>query len=270
MSAHLHEYFGAPEQQALQQRADHVWTLLKDDPRFCCHGRAVGLAEASAETIETQVALAKLQGACSVEGVPKALAGTRHAALAGAGLKTDQFDVWCGDGGALSAAEEVIRSIAWPSDLEIVSVDGSTSGEDMAQLDALTQSCGVLLPMGAFMRGHRRPAVCLFARDSAGRIVGSTAAVAQFHPGSPKAGTVWWGMLATDEARRGQGIAVLLGAHSMLAMRDRFGYEQVFTGIREGNTPSERLCGKLGLSPSDTVVIIAIAPELFASGRVTK
>ena len=77
-------------------------------------------------------------------------------------------------------------------------------------------------------------------------------------------------MLATDKARRGQGIALLLGAHSMLAMRDRFGYGHFFTGIREGNTPSKRLCGKLGLTASDTVVMIAIAPELFASGRVTK
>lgn len=264
------EFFGDPGQQALQRRADAIWTLLEDDARYCCHGRAVGLADATAENIETQVALAKLQGASSVEGLTGAEAGARRNALERAGLKTDQFVAWHGGAGALAAAEEVIRSRPFPSDLEVVSVDGDTTGEDMAQLDALTGSCGVLLPMGAFMRGLRRPAVCLFARDSAGRIVASTAAVAQFHPDSSKASLAWWGMLATDASRRGQGIALYLGALSMRAMRDRFGYAHFFTGIREGNTASERLCGQLGLAASDSIVLIAIAPELFASGRVTK
>ena len=153
MSAIVDEFFGEPAQQALQRRSDYLWTLLKDDPRFCCHGRAIGLAEATEQNIGDQIALAKLQGAASVEGVPKACAKTRQEALASAGLKTDQFDVWYGDAGALSAAEELIRSTPLPSDLAVVSVDGDTACEDMAQLDALTQSCGVLLPMGAFMRG---------------------------------------------------------------------------------------------------------------------
>ena len=263
------QFFGEPEQQALQRRADHLWTLLKDDLRFCCHGRAVGLAEPTEANVDTQIALAMLQGAAPVEGLPRPEAPARREALERAGLKTDQFVNWNGGIQALAAAEDVIRSMSLPSDLEVVSVDGDTAGDDLAQLDALTQSCGVLLPLGAFMRGHRRPAVCLYARDSAGRIVGSTSSVAQFHPDHPNAGLVWWGMLATAEARRGQGIALLLGALSMRAMRDRFGYQRFFTGIREGNTASERLCGKLGLSPSDTVVMIAIAPDLFASGRVT-
>jgi len=270
MSAFVDEFFGEPSQQALQRRADAIWTLLKDDPRFCCHGRAVGLAWATAENIDTQIALARLQGASSVEGLPKAEALARQHALESAGLRTDLYIAWHGSDAALTAAEQVIRSTPLPPDLEIVAVDHETSADDMAQLDALTRSCDVLLPMGAFMRGHRRPAVCLFARDSAGRIVGSTSAVAQFHPDHPKAGLAWWGMLATDQARRGQGIALSLGARSMLEMRTRFGLERFFTGIREGNAASERLCGKIGLTASDSLVMIAIAPELFASGRVTK
>jgi hypothetical protein len=43
-----------------------------------------------------------------------------------------------------------------------------------------------------------------------------------------------------------------------------------FTGIREGNAPSERLCTKLGLEATDRTIIISIAPEVFAAGSVTK
>ena len=34
--------------------------------------------------------------------------------------------------------------------------------------------------------------------------------------------------------------------------------------------PAEALCAKLGLSPSDTLVLIAIDPAMLAGGRVTK
>ena len=77
-------------------------------------------------------------------------------------------------------------------------------------------------------------------------------------------------MLATDDSRRGEGIALVLGAMAMLRMNEAFGYTDCFTGIRAGNAPSEALCAKLGLSPSDTLVLIAIDPAMLAGGRVTK
>ncbi len=264
------EFFGQPFQQGLQRRADLVWTLLKDDPAYSCHGRAVALAEATEDNVNAQVALAKLQGVCAVEGVPSASVKARSDALEENGLNVDQYVNWRGSQEALVAAEKVIRTRPLSEDLRIVSVDSQTSPEDLEKLDALTQSCDVLLPMGAFIRGERRPGVCLFAQDRQGNVVGATAAVAQFHPEHPKAGLVWWGMLATDKARRGEGIALILGAHSMRAMQDRFGYGQFFTGIREGNAPSEALCRKLGMTPSENVDLIAINPSAFSAGRLTK
>lgn len=270
MAAFCNEFFGRPEQQDLQRRADLVWALLKDDSSFACHGRAVALAESTEENVITQIALARLQGVCAVEGVSGDAAIARREALEKSGLKTDQFVNWRGGTEALKAAAEIVETRSLAKDLEIVSVDQHTPDAELAKLDVLTQSCGVLLPMGAFIRGDRRPSVCLFARDSSGNVVGTTAAVAQFHPNHPKGNLVWWGMLATDETRRGEGVALILGAHSMLAMRGRYGYEVFFTGIRKGNTPSERLCRKLGLAPTRNVDLIAIDPSAFSAGRLTK
>lgn len=270
MESFCNEFFGPSQQQELQRRADLVWALLKDDPSYACHGRAVALANATDENIDAQIALARLQGVGAVEGVSLDAAPTRREALEKRGMNIDQFVVWRGGPEALAAADDIARSRSLASDLEIVSVDEQTSFEDLSKLDALTQSCGVLLPMGAFIRGYRRPSVCLFALDKNGNVVGATASIAQFHHDHPKGDRVWWGMLATDNARRGEGIALIMGAHSMLAMREHYGYKIFFTGIREGNAPSEELCRKLGLTPTKSVVMIAIDPKVFSAGRVTK
>ncbi len=52
-----------------------------------------------------------------------------------------------------------------------------TPAKSLLALGDFTQSCDVLLPMGAFMRGLERPSVCLFAQYAAGQPVGSAAAV---------------------------------------------------------------------------------------------
>lgn len=264
------EFFGTEAQQGLQRRAAHLWSLIGDDPRFSSHGRAIGLAEYHPDNLATQIALARLQGVGPQEGVPTGELEPLRRALEAEGLVVDSFVDWRGDEAALDAARAVLAARRLPDDLEVVSVDGETPAEDLAALDRLTQGCGVLLPMGAFLRGLRRPSVCLFARDRAGAVVGATASVMQFHPAGRKAGLAWWGMLATDERRRGQGIAIVMGAMSLLAMNGRFGTKAFFTGIRKGNDASEALCARLGLAPTEAHDVIAIDPAVLSGGRLTK
>lgn len=266
----IEEYFGTPAQQGLQRRAAAMWTLLGDDPAYCCHGRAVGVTDAAPETMAQQVALARLQGVSSCEGVAEQDAPARRAALEAAGLKLDEYVSWTGGAEAIRTARDVLASRSLPAGLSIGQVDADTPAEVMQQLDRVTASCEVLLPMGQFMRGIARPAVCVYAQTDDGEVVATSAAVAQFHPDSPRGKEFWWGMLATDDRFRGQGLAILLGAESMVRMVDGYGMTGFFTGIRTGNAPSERLCTKLGLQATNKVVIISIAPEVFAQGSVTK
>lgn len=270
MADFSNEFFGKPEQQDLQRRADRIWTLVKNDPTYSCFGRAVGLSAENDIDLAKQIAMARLQGVCMAERTRVEAADLRREELEQHGLKTDQFVDWQGGAMSLEAAAKVVASRKLPDDLELVHVGAQTAGDDLAKLDALTQSCGVLLPMGAFIRGLRRPSVCLFARDRNEKVVAATAAVAPFHPDHLKAAQAWWGMLATNESRRGEGIALIMGANSMLAMRDLHGFESFFTGVREGNAPSESLCRKLNLAPSKYVHLMAIDPNAYKAGRLTK
>lgn len=270
MGIQHHEYFGTEAQQALQARSANLWTLLNDDPRFSCHGRAVTLAEYTDDNLAQHIALARLQGACPLEGAHRDAAARRTAEIEAAGLKTDAYVNWQGGPGALGAARSVLAARNLADDLAVTEIGPDSPAEDLQKMDRLTQSCGVLLPMGSFVRGLQRPSVFLCAMDPEGRAVGAAAAVAQFHPDHAKSGISWWGMLATDDSRRGEGIALILGAMSLIAMHEKHGFERFLTGIREGNAPSEALCTKLGLAATDGIDLIAIDPAAFGEGRLTK
>lgn len=270
MDGSREEYFGSPDQQALQRRALAMHRLLRDDPRFHCHGRSVGVSRSEDDGPALQAALTRLQGACACEAVPGEALAAHVAALEDQGLKTDQFEEWTGGGGVFDAARAVLAARSLPEDLEIVTVGSDTAAGDMQALADLTASCGVLLPMGAFMRGEAAPAICLYARDAEGRPVASAAAVMQFHRNHPRGSEAWWGMLATRDDRRGEGIALMLGAAALIAARERLGCAGVFTGIRAGNAPSAALCGKLGLAHEGRFAVIAIDPGMFGAERMTK
>ena len=263
-------YFGSEAQQGLQSRTDHLWSLLKSNPDYTCHGRSVALADATPENLARQLALARLLGAGAAEGVATGDVAARTAAINAAGLTTDQYTEWEGKAETLDAARAMIAARKLSDDLVVHATDADTSAEDLQGLDALTQRCEVLLPMASFLRGQDQPTVCLFAKDRDGRIVGASASVVQYHPDHPKGQKAWWGMLSTHPDRRGEGIALIMGAMSLLAMHERFGTAHFMTGIREGNGPSEALCSKLGLRPTAQTFLIAIDAVVFGAARVTK
>jgi RimJ/RimL family protein N-acetyltransferase len=270
MDTHFPETFGAPGQQAMQSRTWSAWQLLGDDPQYCTHGRAVALADPTDDNIARQIALARLVGAAACEHVPTADLDARGAALMAAGLVTDSFVMWTSGAQTLDRARARLAERPLPGDLTLEWIDADTPPGRMAALDAVTQSCEVLLPLGPFIRGVERPALCVMAVEPSGRAVGAAASVLQFHPASAHPGFCWWGMLSTHPDRRGEGIASRLGAEVLTAMADRLGFTRFFTGIRTGNAASEALCAALDFGPTDTHALLAIDPEVIGGGRVTK
>lgn len=267
---HDDEFFGSPDKQKTIRKAADLWKIVKSDRRMVSHGRAVALNYEECPNIELHMALTRLLGVSAAEGVPTDTAEAYIDQLTASGFKHDRYESWQVDDAELTLARAVVADNALADDLEVVSVDAGTPAETMMALSELTDSCDVLLPQGKFMRGIDAKSVCLFARDRAGKIVGCAASVATFHPDSNNAETVWWGMLATHIDRRGERIALILGAMAMIAMFERHGFSSFVTGIRQGNVASEKLCAKLGLTQRAIASIIAIDATAFAGGQLTK
>ncbi|GAA6160658.1 hypothetical protein NBRC116589_28320 [Ruegeria sp. HU-ET01832] len=264
------EYFGNSDQQRLQMRADNLWKLLRDIPDYACHGRVVALANYSEHNLEQQIALARLQGVGLVDRMPREHLAKRRAGIENAGLVTDVYDRWEGSQATFEATDAILAKRSLSADLKVCAVTADTSKEDLKKLDSLTQSCDVLLPMGSFLRGFERPSIFLYAKDPDGLVVGAAAAMAQFHDDHDKGRMVWWGMLSTDLNRRGEGIALILGAMVLRDVRQKLGFSECFTGIRAGNLPFEALCSKLALARTNAVDLLAINPESIGGGQMTK
>lgn len=264
------ETFGPPPSQALQARVWAKWQDLRDDPAIVTHGRALGLASPEVAPLSRQVAMAREMGAAACEHVHEADVAARFAALEVEGLKTDSFVGWRSSAETLTLAPARLAARPFAEDLTLGFVGPDTPHEIMAGLDAVTQACDVLLPLGPFLRGLERPAVCAYVAEPSGRIVGTSASVEMFHSASRWPGLCWWGMLSTYSDRRGEGIASRLGAMVLDEMNRRHGMTEFFTGIRIGNAPSEALCTQLGFARTPYHVVIAFDPVLMAGGRLTK
>ena len=222
------EFFGNPGQRAMQRRAWSMWQLVGDDPAYCTHGRDIALASPHVAPLSRQIKMAREIGVGTCMQVPDADLADRFSTLGAAGLATDSYVDWRSSGETLVLARARLKGRPFADDLSLCLVDSHTSSEVMAGLDTVTQACEILLPMGPFIRGHTRPAVCAFVSDPSGRIVGASASVEMYHPASESPGLCWWGMLSTLSDRRGEGIASRLGAIVLDEMQRRHGSTRFF------------------------------------------
>ena len=265
------DYFGTPEQQGLLRRGRALYDVIKADPHYTYYGRTVGLAQVGDGGVEALHALAHLQGNSNISDVTQAEVPQLLKACEDYGLKVVQYARWVGGPEALSQARASIAEVPLPGDLSLGWISPDTPTQQRAAFAEAALSCGVLPPSMAVLSGALRPGVACFAVDPDGAVV-SLAAAAAFHiAGHPNAGLdCWWGMLSTRPARRGARLSILLGAHAIVRMHERYGFARFMTGVEPGNAASEAVCTRLGLARTDRAIIGAADPNVLTSGRMTK
>lgn len=264
------EFFGDTRRMALARRSADLWKLLRDNPRFSYYGRPVALSDPREDTATILSAMARLQGAAVSNFFPSENAEELFAELAGQGMATDRHEHFLGGEEALRASLKALESHRLPNDLDIVAIDADTSRDLVARVARLCQSCDVNPIPGAVMRGKERPGICLAALDKAGEPVATGASFMSHHPSSPHATDAFWGMLATRPDRRGERIALLLGARAIVHMWNSHGARGFMTGVRAGNASSRSLCEKLGVMPTRWIYAWCMDPEVFGASPVTK
>ncbi len=265
------EFFGSDDQRALMRRGRGLAALLGQDRRYSYYGRAVGLLEPEDGDIDHLAALAIVQGYATYFAVPPSQVEAIRTSMLARGLVPMAYDKWQGSRTAIAAARQVVATCSLPEDVTMQRLDASSTDGQLASLAEMALGCGVLPPCGEVLRGLLQPAVCLVAVDRAAKVVSCAASSANAHEDHPRYGRqAWWGMLATDPARRGQRLSLVLGAHALLEMEARFGFGDFMTGVEPGNAPSEAICTRMGLSRGEFVILGCADPRALASGRLTK
>jgi hypothetical protein len=271
MDRRMDEVFGTEPQQALLRRGRAFHDLTRHDTRYTYYGRTVGLASAQDGDIDELHDLTVLQGNSHYATVSDdTLPALRDNALA-RGLSVAHYARWTGGAEALDAARAILDRHRLPKGLTPVTITPDSPPETVLKLAQVALACGVLPPSGAVLRGLIKPAVAIVALDERGQPAACAAAAGFLHPDHPDgASTCWWGMLATRPERRGQRLALILGAMAMLDMTARHGFTHVFTGVEPGNTPSEAICTRMGLARDGTSVFGVADARQLPGGRMTR
>jgi hypothetical protein len=264
------EFFGSPDRTALAKRSANLWSLLRDNPRYSYYGRLVALSDPGQDAADILSAMAKLQGAAVSYFYPADAGRSLFAQLEERGLATDRHEHFWGGEAALAASRRAQEDIALPADLGISAIDADTPRELVSEVAELCQACDVMPVPGSVMRGQARTGICLIATDQNRHPVATASSFMIHHPSSPRAKDAFWGMLATRNDRRGERIALLLGAQAIIHMWEHHGARGFMTGVRADNAPSQALCNRLGVRATDWIYASCIDKEMFGGSSITK
>ncbi|MDH4060886.1 MAG: hypothetical protein OEU94_08745 [Aquincola sp.] len=264
------EFFGSPDRIALARRSARLWSLLRNDARFAYYGRLVALSEPAQDTAEILAALAALQGAAVCYFYPAIAAPRLFAQLEDRGLATDRHEHFRGGEAAVAASRRALEDFSLPDDLSVFAIEADTPRDVVADVAALCLSCDVMPVPGSVMRGRSQKGICLVAIDRDRRAVATASSYMLHHPSSPRAMDAFWGMLATREDRRGERIALLLGAQAIVHMWERHGARGFMTGVKADNLSSQALCRKLGVAETEWIYASCIDKLMFGGSSITK
>ncbi|MEC9342435.1 MAG: hypothetical protein VYD64_01190 [Pseudomonadota bacterium] len=264
------EFFGDDSQIAVSRRGAALSTLLADNPRFSYYGRLVTLGEPGEDSAVILTSLARLQGAGVSYYFPKKDADAIAAQLVSLGFTTDRHEHYRGGEEAYKASLAVLAETELPGDLAVVRIGPETSAGLVRQTAELCIACGVQPIPGKVMRGMGPRGINLVAVDSKGRPVANGASLYTMHPGSRRATDVFWGMLATREDRRGERIALILGAMAIRHMWEEEGARGFCTGVRHDNLSSQKLCNRLGVTDTEWCHLACIDKRVLGRESFTR
>jgi hypothetical protein len=247
------ELFGDPAQCALLRRGQDLWHLVKGHPRYAYYGTVVSLSDPKEDTAEVMASLARLQGLGMCFYCPKSDAVSILEELEAKGLRTAQSQFHRGKHAVYEASKALLRSRSTPKNLSIIRLDKATPKALIKATVDLCQACGLSAMPGEVMRGDVIPGINLVAVDASGAPVATASSYAMHAPDTPRATDAFWGVLATREDHRGQGLAALLGATTIEYMWENEGMRAFNTGIKADNLASQAACAKLGVINTDWV-----------------
>ncbi len=265
------EFFGTEPQQTVSMRARDVWELVSDDPRFSYNGRIVAVAGyIGPQTSEKLVSLARLQGSATCHFLPKDQAKAVQQAVEVRGLSSNIWEFCKGGELAYEAAQRTLETHKLPVDVSVERLTIDTEASRISDFAAMAGECGVLVMSGRVIRGLDVPGITLAGIDQSGQTVASAWGYKCYHSQSKFSDYAFWGGLTCRKDRRGQKIALILGALVIVQLWEDMQVRGFCTGIVGGNAASFALCEKLSVLPSDEIGLGVTDPDMFQGATLTK
>lgn len=265
------EIFGTEPQQTVSMRARDLWHLIPNDPQLRYNGRIVTVTGyIGQETGEKLISLARLQGATTCHFLPKNRTQAVQQSIETRGLSCNIWEFCKGRELAYKTALRILETHKLPEDISVERLTTDTDTSRIADFAAMTGKCGVLVMSGRVIRGLDVPGITLAGIDQSGKTVASAWGYKCYHSQSEFSDYAFWGGLSCRKDRRGQKIALILGALSIVKLWEDMHVRGFCTGIAEDNAASFALCKKLGILPSNDIALGVTDPAMFKGATLTK
>ncbi len=262
--------YGTPVQISVVRRANSLWALLQNDPRFSFQGRVVSFAGEQPNSADMVIELARLQGYSSCHFVPKKRARALIRAFEAAGLQPAIWNQFWGREGAIAASRTFLSEYIKPDGLTLKTVGPNTPDSVIGEISEVSIASGVMPVPGTAMLGEQPRGMMLYVENHHRQVLAVGGAFMAYHPDSPYFDEAFWGMLATHKSWRDLRLASWIGAQTILDMADQFGARGFSSGVISDNPASHAMCSRLGVRPSQMVYAGASAPETIGEISIAR
>ncbi len=261
---------GTEAQITAIRRAQSLYILLRDDPRYTFQGRTVSVVCDAPDTAELVINLARLQGYASAQFASRDFGRKLQERYQTAGLIPVEWEQFWGGGSALEASRAFLTSYQPPDLVTLHEVSRESSDETIRAICECSLASGVTPAPGSVMRGGGPSGVVLYATDRNEQVIATGGGFMAYHPDSAYASEAFWGALATSDSWRGNRLACWLGAQLVVHLNARFGATGFSSGVKADNPSSQAMCARLGITKSDYIYAGATNPEIMGSSPITR
>jgi hypothetical protein len=214
--------------------------------------------------------IARLCGAAGAHFYPSAKTAALKAELVELGQSADHWELCTGGQRAYEMCKSIVAEVPLPDDLRLERLSADSPAGLVRATADLSMNCGVMPLPGRQMRGLSNPGLCLVAVDQGGAPVATGSSYRYTHPDSDYGHYAFWGALATRPDRRGERLAMILGANAIVTMWEEFGMRGFSTGVKADNPASLAVCAKQGVVPGDWSFVSCTDPDLFKGAPMTR
>lgn len=147
-------FFGSPAQRSILKRGADVRAVTRDLTHLTYYGRTVGIASSDDATLDTVLALARLQGNSNIADVSDADMPALISAAQDMGYAPVHYAKWTGGDASLRTARHCVAERPLPDGYLLQRLTPDTSLTVRQSLADTCLACGVLPPRFACCRAR--------------------------------------------------------------------------------------------------------------------
>lgn len=258
-------YFGTPEQQRLQTRAEENAVWVAATPGACNSGRFIGCDDVDRLGWERIEEIMRRDGAIGFRLLPKERVPEVADWMTARGYRIDFWDPFIGQRDEVLRAARDILSTPLPQGLEVGPIPREPTGSHTQAIQQLMSDNGVAPYSGSMLVGDIEPAITVTVVDSQNRVVACAFGHKPHNAFSAYGHYGYGGAVVVRPALRGMGLGRYVNALIASRVLEDLDGSHFYGFVSADNEPSRKMVTScaMKLCPEITGALAVIGDKKF-------